>query len=376
MQKNSSSVRKKILLTGGHAATTAMAVVEELKKRTSGKHQWNIFWVGPKYAMEGKKVLTSAQKILPKQGVEFHTIVSGRVQRKFTKWTVISLLKIPVGFILALVLVNRIKPDIILSFGGYAAFPVVIIGWMMRIPVVIHDQTYSFNSSSRMVVPFVNKIALSRERSKRYYPKGKCVVTGNPVRSGIVSIKPKDTVGDPPTLYITGGSTGSVSLNNLIEEILADLLASYKVLHQVGDLDYGKFESIRERLPKFMKRKYEVYKYLGPVDVVEAFRKSDIIISRAGANIVSEIIMMKRPSVLIPLAVGRHNEQRKNAEYAQKCGIAVLLEQEGLSSRELLSSVNRIYKSYGDFVAEVKDKESPDLNAASSVVDILEEIVL
>lgn len=116
---------RKIVLTGGHAATTAVATVEEILRR---RENWGLYWLGAKNAIEGKDVPTLDVEIFPKLSVSFNPIYAGRIQRKFSIWTIPSLLKIPVGFIQSLFLLKKIKPDLILSFGGFVSFPVVFWG--------------------------------------------------------------------------------------------------------------------------------------------------------------------------------------------------------------------------------------------------------
>ena len=115
-------MKKKIVLTGGHAGSTAYSVVQALKKSVG---DWEISFIGTKYAIEGKDTKTFEYSVFPKIGVKFYPIVTGRVQRRFSKWTLLSLLKIPVGILYAFKVLTTVKPDIVMSFGGFAAYPVV-----------------------------------------------------------------------------------------------------------------------------------------------------------------------------------------------------------------------------------------------------------
>ena len=127
-----------MVFTGGHAATTAVAVVEEIKDE--GK-EWKLYWIGVKNAIEGKKVITLESEVLPRLGVKFIPITTGRLQRKFTFYTIPSLLKIPVGFVQSFYYLLKIKPKAVLSFGGFASFPVVFNSRLLGIPVIVHEQT-------------------------------------------------------------------------------------------------------------------------------------------------------------------------------------------------------------------------------------------
>lgn len=363
----------KIVLTGGHAGATAYALIQELRGRKNISRK--IHWIGARRALEGKDIPTFEQVVFPKIGVKFLSIFTGRIQRKFTFWTIPSLAKIPFGFVHGTLLLMKIKPDVLISFGGFAAYPVVVAAWLQRIPVVIHEQTVTAGRANRYSSYFANKIALSRAESKKYFPPKKCVITGNPVSCEIASIKPKESLGVPPVLFITGGSRGSVSINNLVDKILEKLLGGYRVIHQTGRYQQDKFKKRKRGLRKEFRKNYEVQGFLDPWEWFEAVRKADLLVSRAGANVVSEIIVTKRPSILIPLPIAYRDEQRKNAVFAEKFGVAKVVDQKGLSPKRLLDEINRVKENWNEIVDRIKEKESPDKDAAKKLADLIEEVV-
>lgn len=146
----------RIVLTGGHAGTTAIAVIEELIRRR--EINWDIYWIGAKKAFEGKSISTLESLHLPKLGVKHYTIISGRLQRKFTPWTIPSLIKIPISFFHAWKVLKQINPRVIISFGGYSAFPVVVAGALKRIPTVIHEQTAAVGRANKLSALFANNL--------------------------------------------------------------------------------------------------------------------------------------------------------------------------------------------------------------------------
>jgi UDP-N-acetylglucosamine--N-acetylmuramyl-(pentapeptide) pyrophosphoryl-undecaprenol N-acetylglucosamine transferase len=362
----------KVLITGGHAATSAIAIVEAAGD--SGR-DWEFHWIGPKYAMEGHKIPTLALKTLPKLDVKVHTLIAGRLQRKITRWSFVSLLRFPIGFLHALKFLFAIKPNLILSFGGYAGFPVVFIGWLMRTPILIHDETYSFNRGNKLSSKFATKVAISRTASKKYYPSNKAVLTGNPLMKNILKVSKKNRPSKTPTIYVTGGSTGARSINDLIKEILKKLLTDYRVIHHTGKLDHSRFVKLKKELPKSLTKKYKVYESIDPKNIGNIFEKSDIIVSRAGANTVSEIIAIKRPAILIPLVISSWNEQEKNALFAEKYGIAKVLIQKDLTARKLLKEISKLHGDWEIIVGKVARKESPDKDAAIKLVDLVEGVL-
>jgi len=363
--------KNKIVLTGGHAATTALATIEELIR----DEEWDIYWIGSGKAMEGKDVPTLESRIFPKIGIKSYEIISGRLQRKLTFWSLPSMIKIPFGFFHAMVLLLKIKPRAILSFGGFAAFPVVVAGFFLRIPVVLHEQTSAAGRSNIFSAKFAKKIALSRKGSQKYFPESKSELVGNPIMTQIAEIKPKEKMGEPVTVLVTGGSRGSQTINEAVLEALDKLVERYNIIHQTGFIDFEKIKEARDSLSKELKEKYEIYKMIEPMDMDGVYKRADIVVSRAGANTVSEIISAKIPAVLIPIPWSYENEQRKNAEYAEKFGIARILSQETLSGEALISAIENIEEDWFKIINGVKDKKSPDVNAAKRLVDLLEDVV-
>lgn len=368
------NINKKIVLTGGHAATTAISVIEELIRR-KGKFGWDIYWIGAKMAVEGKNVPTLEFEVLPKLGIKFLPIVAGRIQRKFTFWTIPSFLKIPFSFIHALLFLLKIRPKIIVSFGGFAAFPVVVAGWFLGIPVVIHDQTASAGRANKASSFFARKIAIARKTSLKYFPAKKTVLVGNPILTQIAEIPPKEEKGNPPIIFILGGSRGSQTLNEVLEKCLINLLPRYEIVHLVGHLGYQKFLKIKNNLPVSLSNHYEVYERIDPLKIDNLYREADIVIARAGANTVAEIIATKRPSILIPIPWSYLNEQKENALLAKDFGLAQIIEQDDLNDQTLSKAIDQVNSDWSNIVLKVKDKKGPDKEASTKMVDLILEVL-
>ncbi len=364
--------KPKLLLTGGHAGSTAYALITELKRQ---KKNWELFWIGPSTSLEGKNLKPLEHSIFPEMNVKSYVLKSGRIQRRFTRWTIPSILKIPIGFLEALYLVLKIMPDVVLSFGGYTAFPVVFWAWVMRKPIIIHEQTAAAGRANIFSAFFSSKIALSRTTSEKYFPKSKVIISGNPVEKNILKIGPKKSWGNPPTILITGGHTGSVVINDVILKILRRLLLDYVVIHQCGDLEYDKFIKIKDSLTLKEKKRYFVYGTISPLDWPETLEKADLIVSRGGANTVSQIMIIKRPAILIPIPFAYLNEQMENSVYARDFGIAEIIDQKELSPEVLLSEINKLSKSTRKMIDKVKEKKSPDESASSKLIALIENFI-
>lgn len=325
----------KVLVTGAHF-TPALAVIEEFKKNGI-----EVVYIGRKTTMEGFKGQSIESQVLPNLGVKYLTIITGRVQRSFSLYTIPSLLKIPIGIIQAIYIILSQKPDVVLSFGGYVAVPVVFVGWLFSIPIIVHEQTLVSGLANKISSFFADKIALSFSTS----PGGKKVLTGNPLRKEIIqpvkkipeeyykifSEAKKDKL---PVILVTGGNQGSHVINQTIEDCLDKLLKISCVIHQTGDSSFRDFE----RLEKLKEERYLVKKWIGK-EMGTIMKNVDLVISRAGANTLSELAFFGKPALVIPLQPLYQDEQSKNAKYFQKLGLVRILPQSKLSKEALYKEI-------------------------------------
>jgi UDP-N-acetylglucosamine--N-acetylmuramyl-(pentapeptide) pyrophosphoryl-undecaprenol N-acetylglucosamine transferase len=335
---------KKILITGGHI-TPALSVMREL-----GKNGWECFYVGRKYALEGDKTISQEMRIIDDLGFKFVPITAGRLQRSFTKFTFLSLLKIPVGIIQAFSILIKNKPQIILSFGGYIGLPIAVAGWCLGIPIVIHEQTQSSGMANKIIGYFAKKICVSWSMSIDKFPKEKVIYTGLPLRKEIFQIKKQlNFQKTKPVIYITGGNLGSHSINLIIEEILPQLLTKYTVIHQCGNAknshDYKHLENFKNKLPRNLVNNYYLFTYINEDLIADIFKKADILISRSGANIVYEIIALSKPSILIPLPWSGMQEQLMNAKFLTDHQASIMIQQTELTGALLLEKIEYLFNN-------------------------------
>jgi UDP-N-acetylglucosamine--N-acetylmuramyl-(pentapeptide) pyrophosphoryl-undecaprenol N-acetylglucosamine transferase len=362
----------KVLLTGGHAGTTALAVVQEIRSKKETK-DWEVFWIGAKQAIEGRKFPTIESSVLPKLGVHTFGINAGRLQRTLTRHTIPSLLKIPVGLVHAFNLVLKIRPQVVLSFGGFAGFPVVLSAWMLRIPIIVHEQTSAAGRSNLASARFAWRVAIARKTSEKFFSSEKTVLTGNPIMKSILEIPPKKKMGDPPVLFITGGSRGAQSINMSVEKLLPDLVNDFVVIHQTGSLDFNQMNKAREGLQPKLQKRYYVVESIDPLEMHTFFERADIVLGRSGANTVWEVIATKRPAIFIPLPYAYNDEQTANAKFAERFGIGSILEQKFMNADSLQEVLRIVVNEWQDMVDAVIDKKSPDLEGAKNVVDLVQE---
>src|SRR3990167_6775375 len=169
----------KIVIIGGHL-TPALSVIEALPKDAQ------ILYIGRKYSLEGDKALSLEYQAITKKGIPFSAIKTGRLQRRITRYTLPSLVKIPYGFGQSLTILRRFKPNVVVGFGGYVSLPVILAAKTLKIPIVIHEQTLEAGFTNKIVAGFADKICISFESSHKYFPKEKTVLTGNPIRRTLI----------------------------------------------------------------------------------------------------------------------------------------------------------------------------------------------
>ncbi len=371
-------MKKKVVITGGHL-TPALAVIEELEK----KKDWLIYFFGRRYASEAGKTISMEMSLLKEKELTFIPLTTGKIQRYWNRYTLIFYLKIPIGFFQALFYLLKIRPNIILSFGGYVSVPVVFCAWLLRIPAINHEQTASYGLASKFNSLFVKKVAVSWSSSKEHFPKEKVVLTGNPVREKTLQFNKEvwqilDFDKNLPLIFVTGGNQGSHIINQIVGEIINQLVKDFNVFHQAGHLntkdDFEKLEKIRKELPSHLKRRYHCKKYLDDREMGTLLNKADLVVSRSGANIITELAALGKPSLLIPIPWTYADEQNKNAELLVKAGTAKILPQSQLTPKKLLFILRQFMEDLETYRKNsFQAKKLVKLDAARKIVQLMEK---
>lgn len=331
----------RIVVIGGHL-TPALAVLRELKGH-------DILYIGRKNALEADKALSLEYRTVTALNIKFKSLVTGRLQRKFTIHTIPSLFKLPIGFIQSFFTLKNFKPERVVGFGGYVQVPVILSAFILRAPIIIHEQTLGAGLANKICSIFAKKICISWESSVKYFPKNKIVVTGNPIRKEILNTQSSIQGADKPILYITGGSLGSHGINSLVEKSLTELLKNFRVIHQTGDAkEFGDFERLEEARKNIEdKSSYLIKKFLTGQETAQVLQNASLVVSRAGMNTITELIYLKKPCLLIPINIGK--EQKQNADFVRKLGLAEVANQDDLTPTVfvgILESMLRNVDSY------------------------------
>ncbi len=362
----------KVCLVGGHLGP-ALALLDSIPS------DWRVVFIGRKHVFEGDGGLSLEYQTVTKKNIPFYSLTSGRLQRKVTGRTIASLPKIPLGYMQALHILRTQKPDIVVGFGGYLSLAACLAAKTLGIPVFIHEQTLRAGLANRIVGKFAKKICISWETSRRYFPAHKTILTGNLLRKAVVDsvllFKKPNTAAKNPSLYITGGSSGAHAVNLLVEKTLGKLLETYSIVHQTGDaLEFGDYQRLlkkKESLPNERKKRYTIQKFTDPSDIGATYRDADLVISRSGANTMTELLVMKKPCLLIPLPHGQRGEQIENAVFLKEKGLATVLHQEYATSESFISSIDDMVRHLANFTLDVAYNTSFHLHAAERLVAIL-----
>lgn len=358
----------KIVITGGHMGP-ALAVIAALPKDTE------VVYVGRMYSFEGDRGYSLEYQTVTKMGIPFIPLTTGRLQRVWTPHTLTSLLKIPRGLFEAYAILKKEKPDVVVGFGGYLSFPVGIAAKIAGIPLVIHEQILRAGMANRLLAKIADKVCISWEESKIFFPKNKTIITGNPLLPFSENIQIPLPPGQLPLLVIVGGSAGSHALNALVEASLPKLLTHYRVFHQTGAAsEFGDFERLqkqKEKLPENIRSRYHVVQFISPESVWGVLDRADGVVSRSGINTVTMLLVLQKRSLLIPLPYGQKNEQQTNAKFLTRLGLSCILEQSDANAGSFVDAITGMMNMKMPARDSLKEKAMLHMKAAQTISEII-----
>ena len=350
---------KKIVLTGGGTAghvTPNIALIPELKKQG-----YEIYYIGSYEGIESK--------LIADLGIPYYGISSGKLRRYIDLKNISDPFKVVKGLHQARRLLKKIKPDVVFSKGGFVSVPVVVAAKSRRIPCVIHESDMTPGLANKLCIPCALRVCTNFPETLQHLPPEKAVLTGSPIREELFhgdAAKGLAFCGfdsHKPVILVIGGSLGAVAINNAVRNILPKLLENYQVIHLCGKdkLDaslnhtkgYVQCEYIKEELSDLM-------------------AAADIMISRAGANAICEILALRKPNILIPLsAQASRGDQILNAASFEKAGYSIVIQEEELTDEKLLTAVNQAYNSQEEYKKAMKRSQLN--NSIEKIVGLINE---
>ena len=350
---------KKIILTGGGTAghvTPNLALLPSLKKAG-----YEIRYIGSYQGIE--------RKLIEGAGIPYDGISSGKLRRYFDLKNFSDPFRVAKGYFEALRLMKRYKPDVVFSKGGFVAVPVVLAAKHYKVPVIIHESDMTPGLANKICIPSAAKVCCNFPETLKYLPKDKAVLTGSPIRAELLEGDRKAGLSyahlteDKPVLLIIGGSLGSVAVNTAVRKILPQLLNTFQVIHICGK---GHLDESLIGTPGYVQ-----YEYVN-APLRHLFAAADLIISRAGANSICEILALRKPNILIPLsAAASRGDQILNASSFAKQGFSTLLEEEQLTEHSLFQAITDTYQKRADFIHTME--QSHLSNAVDTIISLIEE---
>ena len=313
--------------------------------------------------------------LVVRQGYELKAVGAAAWKGKGVGGKLGSLLAIPKSLWQSWRLLRLVQPGLVLGVGGYASGPVVLTAWAMGFRTAIHEQNSFPGLSNRILGKFVNRVFISFKDSGAHFPRGKTALTGNPVRKELQ--RARGTSQDPGekefTLFIFGGSQGAHRLNQAVEESLphlGDLRGRMRIIHQTGDLDY-------DYVRAFYKREEvaaEVHRFIH--DMEQAYRAADLILCRAGASTLFELMAMGKAAILVPYPYAANDHQTLNAKTLVDAGAALMVANADLNG-EVLSRLVRELKEDPDRRKRMGERAAAlaQPGAAEKIVDLCYRMV-
>ena len=349
---------KRIILTGGGTAghvTPNIALLPRLKEL-----QYDIHYIGSYNGIE--------KELIEQFGIPYHGISSGKLRRYFSVQNFTDPFRVIKGLGEARKLVKILQPDVIFSKGGFVSVPVVLAGKSQHVPTIIHESDMTPGLAKKISLPSATKVCCNFPETLEHLPEGKAVLTGSPIRQELLSgdkFKARDFLGftsDKPVIMVVGGSLGSVAVNEAVRGILPELLKDFQVVHLCGK---GKIDDSLKNLDG-----YAQFEYIKD-ELKDLFALTDIVISRAGANAICELLALHKPNLLIPLSANAsRGDQILNARSFERQGYSVVLEEEELNKQVLLDSILRLYENRESYIDAMKN--SPQQNSIDTIIDLIE----
>ncbi len=350
---------KRIVLTGGGTAghvTPCIALLPELKKEG-----YDIQYIGSQNGIE--------RKLIEEYGIPYYGISSGKLRRYFDPKNFSDPFKVMKGYFEAKKILKRLKPDVVFSKGGFVSVPVVLAAKKVRIPVIIHESDMTPGLANKLAIPAARKVCANFPETLNYLPADKAVLTGTPIRKELFSgnkLRGLDFCGftaNKPVLLIIGGSTGSRVINEIIRGMLPTLLRDYQIIHLCGK------DNLDDKLSDV--EGYVQYEYIKK-ELSDLFAAADLVISRAGANAICELLALKKPNILIPLSLkSSRGDQILNAESFERQGYSYVLKEEDLSVASLLTAISAVMEDKHTYIDTMNKSELN--NSIDTIIKLIKE---
>lgn len=353
---------KRILLTGGGTAghvTPNLALLPRLRELG-----YEISYMGSYNGIE--------RKLIEELQIPYYGISSGKLRRYFDPKNFSDPFKVLKGYTEACRIIKKLSPDVLFSKGGFVSVPVVLAAKRYHVPAIIHESDMTPGLANKLCIPSARKVCCNFPETLQYLPSEKAVLTGSPIRQELLcgnrlnALRFTGLSANKPVILVMGGSMGAVAVNEAVRKILPTLLKEFQVVHLCGA---GKLDTSLGHLGGYVQ-----YEYIQS-ELKDLFALADIVISRAGANAICELLALKKPSLLIPLsAAASRGDQILNARSFEKQGFSMVLEEEKITNEALLQAIHALYANRSSFVSAMDNSRQTD--SIETIINLIETATL
>lgn len=350
---------KKIVLTGGGTAghvTPNIALLPHLKEAG-----YEVSYIGSYDGIE--------KRLVGDFDVPYYGISTGKLRRYFDVKNFTDPFRVLKGFAEAKSTLKKITPDVVFSKGGFVSVPVVRAAASLGIPCIIHESDMTPGLANKLCIPVASRVCCNFPETEKHLPAGKAVLTGSPIREELATGSKEAGLNIcgfhtlKPVIMVIGGSLGAASVNQCVRKALPVLLEKYQVVHICGK---GKLDNLLLNTPG-----YKQFEYVKE-ELKDFFAMSDIVISRAGANAICELLALKKPNLLIPLsAKASRGDQILNAESFQNQGFSMVLDEDELAEDTLIKAVDELFAKRDFYRKNMEDSAYTD--SISKIMDLIKE---
>lgn len=351
---------KKIVLTGGGTAghvTPNIALIPKLKEMG-----YDIFYMGSYDGIE--------KKLIEDFDIPYYGIATGKFRRYFDPKNFSDPFRVLKGMAEAKKYLKAIKPDVVFSKGGFVSVPVVRAAASLKIPCIVHESDMTPGLANKLCIPVAKKVCCNFPETLKNLPADKAVLTGSPIREELMKGKKEaayELCGfdeSKPVIMVIGGSQGSAAINQAVRDALPELLEDFQIVHLCG----------KEKMDNLLltTKGYKQFEYIKS-ELKDLFAMADIVISRAGANAINELLALKKPNLLIPLpSASSRGDQILNAKSFESQGFSIVVDEDDLTAKLLVEKVQELYFTRMTYINAMKKSSQRD--AIGTIADIIEEV--
>ena len=351
---------KKIVMTGGGTAghvTPNIALIPRLRELG-----YDIDYIGSYEGIE--------KKLISEFDIPYYGVATGKFRRYFDPKNFSDPFRVIKGCSEAKKILKQLKPNVIFSKGGFVSVPVIWAASSLKLPCIIHESDLTPGLANKLCIPKATKICCNFPETLKYLPADKAVLTGSPIREELLKGNKEAAYklcgfdNSRPVIMIMGGSQGASAINKVVRDALPRLLNEFQVIHICGQ---EKMDNMLLTTPG-----YKQFDYVKG-ELKDLFAITDLVVSRAGANAICELLALRIPNILIPLPLAAsRGDQLLNAASFESQGYSIVIQEENLDEDSLVDSLQELYNNKDAYVEKME--QSSQYNAINSIIDLIEKV--